>query len=379
MSGSITVASPPTTAESTAIMMAMMEAQSGVVTDYNKGSQIRTFGEAVGEINEEQGIINQALAYQAVIYSAYAAFGIVPLTAAQATGVVTFSTGGSPATQDVPIPSGTVVATTAGTQYQTIAPVTLLSGTTSISVGIIAVNAGSIGNCSAGAIVNILSGLPYFLYVTNSSTITNGSNAEAPAQTLARFTATVASLGEASPVSIANACIGVTNGTEIVMFSTVYEPWTVSMASPLPVGYNVYIDNGSGTASSPLVANVLTKLMGNAATGAPGYHPAGVPFTVAAGTGVTSSVVVSAVLTDATLAASLETLLSTAVTQYYSTLGFAETAQLTQITAAVGNVLSGYVTSLAVTLLNSSSASVTTITAAYNQRVILSSLTATLT
>jgi hypothetical protein len=377
MSGSITVTSPPTTAESTAIMMAFMEAQSGVVTDYNVGSQIRTFGEAVGEINEEQGIINQALAYQAAIYSAYAAFGIVPLAANQATGTVTFSTP-SAATQNVPIPSGTIVATTSGVQYQTISAVTLASGSTSVSVGVIAVNAGTTGNCSGGAIINILSGIPYFLYVTNASAITNGTNAEAPAQTLARFTAAVGALGQASPVSIANACIGVTNGTEIVQYATCYEPWITSMASPLPVGYNVYIDNGSGTASSQLVANVLTVLMGNLATGAPGYHPAGVPFTVAAGGAVTSSVVVTATLTNQSFAASLQALLSTAVSAYYATLGYAGTCQLTQITAAVGNVLSGYANSLSVTLLNSSSTSVTSITAAYNQRVILSSLTATI-
>jgi len=361
-------------------MMAFMQAQSGVVTDYNKGSQIRTFGEAVGEINEEQGIINQALAYQAVIYSAYAAFGIVPLGANQATGTVTFTTqASSPATQAVPIPAGTIVQTTSGTQYTTSSTVTLALGATSISAPIIAVVAGSTGNVSAGSINTIISGLPYFLTVTNASALTNGSNAETPAQTFARFTAAVAALGQASPISIANACIGVTNGTEIVQFSTCYEPWVTSSATPLPVGYQVYIDNGSGTASSALIANVLAVLMGNVALNEPGYHPAGVPFTVAAGTPVVSSVVITATITNTSLTSLLETNINTAVQAYYGTLGFAGLCELTQITAAVGNALSGYVTSLAVQLLNSSSTSVNTITAAYNQRVILSSLTATLT
>jgi hypothetical protein len=379
----ITVSSPPTTAEATAIGLAYMAAASGVTTDYNIGSQVRTFFESAGEIIEEQGIIGQALAYQAIVYGAYQAFGIVPLGATSATGTVTFATGsgGSPpaAAQNINIAAGTIVQTVSGVQFQTVAAVTIPIGSTSASVGVIALLAGSSGNVSIGSISVITSTQAYYLVVTNAASITNGSNAETSAQTFARFTATVQSLGEASPVSIANACVGVTNGSEIVRYANVYEPWVTSMASPLPVGYQVYIDNGSGTASSQLVANVLTVLMGNLELNEPGYHPAGVPFTVAAGTPVDAYVVVTATLTDSTLAASLESAIVSSLDNYFNSLGFAETAQSIQVIAAVANVLSGYITSLSVTLENSSSTPVSSIAAAYNQRVILAGITATLT
>jgi uncharacterized phage protein gp47/JayE len=376
-SNSVTVAAPPTTAESTAIALATLAAASGVITDFNKGSQVRSFFESFAEVIEEQGIINEALAYQAIIYSAYQAFDISPLSATAATGSVTFSTGAAVASQDITIGAGTIVQTVGGIQYQTTSAVTIPSGSSSVTATIEAINAGSSGNVSAGSVSIITTTQAFYLTVTNPAAITNGSDAETPAQTFARFTAVVAALGQASPVSIANACIGVTadSGAEVVRYANVYEPWITSMANPLPVGFQVYIDDGSGTASADLITAATTVLMGNAAENMSGYHPAGVPFTVNSGTPVTSTVTVTATLTDSTLEASLQAAVTTAVNNYYSTLGYAATCEVIQIIAAVANVLSGYVTSLDVILYNSSSTSVQSITATYAQRVILSGLT----
>lgn len=377
----ITVSSPPTTAESTATGLAFMAAASGVVTDYNQGSQVRTLFESMSEVIEEQGIIGQALAYQAIIYGAYQAFGITPLAATSATGIVSFSTGigltPPVAPQNIVISAGTIVQTVGGVRYQTIADCTIPTGGTTVTVGIIAVLAGSAGNTSIGSVSVITSTQAYYLVVTNTGAISNGSDAETPAQTFARFTAKVMSLGEASPISIANACIGVQYMAETVKYANCYEPWVTSEADPLPIGYQVYIDNGSGTASPQLIQAVLTVLMGNLSEALSGYHPAGVPFTVNAGTPVDCSVVITATLTDTSLSASLGAAINTSLTNYFNGLGFAQTAEEVQVIAAVANVLSGYISSLNVQLLDHTGAAQQTITSTFSQRVILTNISAT--
>ena len=92
MANSITVPAPPLSPDVSAALLAFMSAQSGVLTDYNVGSQIRTLGEAIGSVVEIEEVENQALAYQAAIYGAYSAFGVTPLGATGAVGTVTFAT-----------------------------------------------------------------------------------------------------------------------------------------------------------------------------------------------------------------------------------------------------------------------------------------------
>ena len=93
MSDSVTVATPPTTAEVAIQVVSYIAGQSGVVTDANIGSQVRTLAEAMGQVAETEGISAFALAVQAMMYGAFAALGIFPLPATQAVGVLQFSTG----------------------------------------------------------------------------------------------------------------------------------------------------------------------------------------------------------------------------------------------------------------------------------------------
>jgi uncharacterized phage protein gp47/JayE len=376
MSDTLTIASPPSTSDAATSLLAIMGGQSGVITDYNQGSQIRTLSEAAGSVVEMQGILVQAALFQAIVYSGFAAFGIIPLGAIQSTGSVTFATGTGmappPASQTITIPSGTLVQTTAGVQFSTTAQVVVASGTTSINAPVQAVLSGSNGNVSASTINQIISGLTYPLYVYNTLPTAGGSNAESPAQTMARFNATVLAIGRASPISIANACIGVSYGAESVEYATVYEPW---ITNPTVIGFTVYIDNGSGAASSNLITAVTAVLDGNLATGDEGQRPAGVPFSVAAVTPVVAKVIVTATLLNSSMAATLAAAVISSVDAYFATLNFADTAEQVQIAAAVANALAGYITSLAVVLENSSSTSVLTIAANYSERVILQSIT----
>ncbi len=377
MAAEITIAAPPNTSDIAAQVMAWMGAQSGVITDYNKGSQIRTLGESLGSVNEIQGVVSQALAYQAAIYAAFFAYGITPLVATSSVGTLTLQTAASGtlplANQSVYIPAGTMAQTTGGVQFQTTESVTLLAGTSSISATISAVIPGAAGNVAANTITQLVSSVSYPLYVNNAAATTQGIDAETPDQTLSRFTAAVASVGLGTPISIANAVVGVTasGSTERVMLSTCYEPWVLGLSG---AGYQVYIDNGSGAASTNLITQVTNWLNGLTAPNQVGYRPAGVPYSVQAVVTSGATVSVSGTLIYPQFATQVTTAAATAEQNYFNSLQFGATAESSQLTAAVGNAVAGYVNSLTVAL-NLGGNPVSSIAVAPYGRVILNSST----
>jgi uncharacterized phage protein gp47/JayE len=385
MSDTITVSSPATATEVAVDVLAYQGAQSGVASDTNPGSQLRTLSEAFGEVAEVEGVTSQALAFQAMVYGAFSAFGIVPFPASQAQGTITFLTGTGisppPASQNVTIPAGTIAQTTGGVQYVTTETVTLLISTTSITATAEALVAGASGNTSTGTVTQLVSSVPYPLFVTNPVPFVNGANAESPAATLARFTAKVASIGLASPVAIANAAIGIQapNSTETVLYSTLYEPWVTQPPDAQTASWILYIDNGSGAASDALIAQVIVVLDGSQALNQSGFRDAGVPFQVLPVVPVDYSVVVTATLINSTNAATLDAAVQQAVQQYEAALQFGQSVQVTQLIAAVGAVLVGYITAFDVVLLDSLSNPQQVIAVSSIERGILTNLTTTLT
>lgn len=382
MATSPTVASPPTTAEVAAILLAYQFGQSGTVSDSNPGSQVRTLSEAFGQVAELEGISAMAIALQSMAYGCFAAVGIIPFPASQAQGTLIFSTGPldpPPATQNVVIAAGTIAQTTAGVQYQTTETVTLLSGTTSISTTAQAVLAGAAGNTGIGTVISVVSGIPYPLYVNNSSQFTGGTNAETIGQTMSRFTAYIQSIGLASPVAIANAAVGVqaTPSTETVEYATVYEPWVTQSPGSQQAGFTVYIDNGSGTASTALVNAVVAKLNGVYPT-ASGYRDAGVPYAVLAVTPVQYSVIVAGSLINPANDASGDADVTTAVQAYQNSLQFGSSIQAAFLNAVVGDALEGTVLSFTVALFDSLDNPQTVIAVPSYSRAQLTSLTVNL-
>lgn len=379
----ITVATPPDTNTIATQILAAMAAQSGVLTDYNKGSQIRTLSEAQGMIGEMQGIIAQAEAFQAIVYSGFAAFGITQNPATAAVGQATFATSfasNAPVTnQSVLIPLGTILQTTSGTQFVTSQNAVLPAGSTSINVPIVAVQTGTNGNVAAGAINNIISGLPYPLVVSNTYPTSGGAAAETPQALLARFTAAIAAINGATPVAIANAVIGINDASsgETVKFSTVYEPWIAQMTagdSTLTPGYDVYVDNGSGSASQGLL-NAVTTLLNGSYPNLPGNRPAGVPYTVNAVVPVPATVIVDGTPINSNSASILTTTVQQAMTSLFNTLLFGASLTSAQVNAAVANAVGGGVSGLTVTLENSSGTAVTSLSATAIERIILQTLT----
>ena len=375
MSGTITTTIPalPSAIQNAQSLLAAMAARTLVLTDLNPGSIIRTIAESEGAVIEEQGEQTSSLVYQAINYGAYSAFGIIPYSGSPATGQITFSTlfgGSAPATQNIPIPSGTIVQTPGGTQFQTLNNVVLVSGGKQVTVCIDAIIAGTGGNVAASAINQIINGLSYPLFCLNPTPTSGGANAELPSQTATRFAAAVALPGLCSPLAIANAAIGVVvSGTgEVCYYSALLEPWITGGPSAQNLGWILFVDNGTGSASTQLLAAVSAKIQAP-----PQYRDAGVPWGVSAAVPVTASVSVTGTLNTpyVGILSTVSGAIASGITNYFASLQFGQLAEQPQIAAAIGNAVPGVLSSLAVTL----NAAVSAVVASPSGRVILSSLT----
>lgn len=388
MSGALTptVAATPSTVQTATNLLSLMAALNGQATDYNQGSQIRTLAESIGAVTEMEGVAGQALALQALLYSAMSLFGVTVPSATAATGVVTFATSlpvsAAPvAPQAVVIPSGTLVQTPGGLQFSTIVNTVLASGTSSINTGILATTPGAASNVPSGAIAGLpLTSIGYPLYVTNPIATAGGADAGTQSSALALFTAKANALGLASPVAVANAAIGVSYSGEIVQFSSAYEPWVAAGtgAGSGNAGFVLFIDNGTGSASAGLLAAVTAQLNGSVAQNKSGFRPIGVPFSVSGVTPVFASAVVSGVLFPGLLATgSVVPSVTSNVQSYFSSLGFSPAAAYqSQVAAQAGDAGLGAFQSLTVSLYYSGSGTpVSVVSGGVGTRVILSSLT----
>lgn len=372
-----TVAAPPSTATVALRLLANQGAQTGVTSDFNKGSQIRTLAEGIGQVSEMQGIASEALAFQVMVYGAWSAFKIVPIVATYAVTTLRFSTflygsANTPgASYDVSIPSGTTVQTSGGIQFYTEEDAVLAAGESYIDVPALANVSGTSSNVSALTLTTLSSSLGYPLYVTNPTAASGGSAAETPAQTMARFAAKVASVGGGTPLGVASAAIGVTYGSETVKFATCYEPWLEEGTDE--AGYTVFVDNGAGSASTGLTAAVEVVLNGSSSTNL-GYRPAGVPYSVEAVNPVTYSVSVSGSLKDSGNSSIVGSAVSDAISAYESSLVFGTDVTLASLTGSIVNAVTGYTSTLTVTLLDSTGSSATSISVGPKNRAILNSL-----
>jgi hypothetical protein len=134
----------------------------------------------------------------------------VKVTQTKATGRVRFESENTAA--EYRIPSGTVVATPGGVQFETLAPVTVPKAVFStktpgrVSVDVAAVRTGPGGNVAAGSISVLPSGLrDGLLSVTNLAATSGGSRTEEPQATQQDYDQARASLAEQIPAALAAA------------------------------------------------------------------------------------------------------------------------------------------------------------------------------
>lgn len=375
MTTSISTAAPPSTADVSSEILSSIAATSGVLTDDNAGSQVRSFSEATGAVVEQQGVWTQATAYESGVYGALQAFGIYPNLAVPASGPVTFATsfasGATPISQNVTVPSGTIVQTAGAVQFLTTADTLLASGSVSVTTAVVAASGGAQGNVPALSINQIVSGLSYPLFVMNQLATSGGVDAETPSQTLARFAAERASIPASTPNAIANAAIGVmaSGSGETVLYSTLQEPFLAGG----PAGWNLFLDNGTGTASSGLIAAVNAALFSTPSNPF-GYRDAGVPYTIQAVTPTFAVVTVSGTVMPTFNVSSVSGQIAAAVSGYF-TLAFGTPAEQAQIAAVVANGALGGLSSLTVQLMVQGSATaVTGVVPAPTGRVLLGAL-----
>jgi uncharacterized phage protein gp47/JayE len=123
-----------------------------------------------------------------------ALFGLARFPAARAAGIVTFSRSTTTAnTLATNIPAGAQVMalTSPPVLAQTITPMVLALGQTSVDVPVQAIDPGTTGNLAAGTLVNLATSIDGIESVTNTAALQGGSLPESDTQLRARFKATV--------------------------------------------------------------------------------------------------------------------------------------------------------------------------------------------
>lgn len=188
--------------------------------------------------------------------------GTPRIQAVAATGVATFARNSpSPSTPFIPV--GFQVATADGSQQFTVYAdptnpafsialngYTLAANTTSVDIPVQAVTPGSGGNVAINAI-SLLQGSAVgggVDTVTNNSAFTNGVDQESDQQLRARFVLFIGSLSKGTEAAIAFAIVSIQVGMQIVFHEQVDPNGTTDYGM-----VTIYVDDGSGSPSSPLV------------------------------------------------------------------------------------------------------------------------------
>jgi hypothetical protein len=243
------------------------------LVDFTVGSILRAIMEANAAIVMWiQGLILQVAALTRAatsngsdLDSWCADFGFTRLAATYATGQVTFSRF-SPGQQAV-IPVGAVVQTSDGTQQYavtldttnaaysaTLGGYAIAAGTSSVSVTVQALNAGSQGDAAAGAINTLGQAITYVDTVTNASPFT-ANDAETDSAMRVRFVAWLNSLSKATLVAIQYAIAQM--GT--VASYTITANYAYNGAVQNGYFY-VVADDGSGSPSQGFLNNVYAAI-----------------------------------------------------------------------------------------------------------------------
>lgn len=216
------------------------------------------------------------------------------LPATPATGPVTFSSA-TPQAQAV-VPVGALIASFDGSQTFTVYadPTNTAysssiipgggyirpAGVSSISVPVVALNAGIVGNIAANTITLIQSSIVGIDSVTNAAPFINALSAETDIQLKARFPLYIASLRQATPGAIGYAVISLAQGLQYTIHENVDPGGGADLGA-----FTVYIDDGSGSPPLATVQNASASI--NAA------RAAGVRASIVAATTLIANVVMT--------------------------------------------------------------------------------------
>lgn len=243
------------------------------VTDFNTGSVIASEIEAFAR--EMSILYSEARSgfSEVLTKMPFTIFGISRHPSQKAVGTVTFSRVNT--TGEVVITTGTQVATAGGVVYETTAAGTMANGASSVSVAVRAVYAGSTGNVPAGTVTVFVSSLPNVDAVINYNPIGGGVDEETDAEFMSRFRAYLLGLAGSNRYGLISAALQ----NPALRSASVVEHFP-----PKSGLYNLtlYLDDGNGSVSSPIIDAVKAVVDGDGTETNPGYRAAGINIEYAA-------------------------------------------------------------------------------------------------
>lgn len=251
-----------------------IQGYASALVDLTVGSILRAIVEAnAAVIVWLQALVLQVLAITRAATSSgadldswVADFGVTRLAATFARGLATFSR--FTATQQAVVPIGATVQTGDGTQQYavtidasnpaydaTLGGYVLPPGTSSVTVPVLALVAGSAGNAVAGAVSVIVGAVPGVDTVTNASAFANGADAESDAALRTRFIAYVRSLSKATKDAVGYAITSLKQGITYTLVENKAYSGAVQMGY-----FYVVVDDGTGSPGSTFLSTVANAI-----------------------------------------------------------------------------------------------------------------------
>ena len=327
----------------------VVRATTNKVTDFNRGSVIRTMLEATAAEIEELYLQMYLGIKEAIPVSVFTTFGFNRQAAESAGGTIRFSTGGSLASSVIPIPLGTVVRVP-GTSltYATTVASSIAIGNSYVDVLVAAQASGLAGNVGADLITELVTPVAGVASVTNPSPFVNGRDVETDDERRVRFQGYISSLARGTKAAITYGAktVTLTDGfgtvTEYVAHANVIEPWVADSAQPISL-VRVYIHNGSSATSGTLVTRCQQVIDGyyDGGTAVPGWKAAGVQCIVSAASD--QAVNVTGTVTIASGYSSVDVLAActNAVKDYLQGMAVGEDVRLSELVAIIRRDVEG--------------------------------------
>lgn len=331
------------------------------LVDFTIGSLMRAIVEANSGVLQwvQQLIVTLLAATRAATCSGadldswMADFGFIRLSAGFASGSVTYSR--FTATNSALVPIGALVGSTDGSQQYAVTIDTtnayynaslggylVPAGVASVTVPVLATNAGAAGNALVGTVTVIVGGISGIDIVTNAQPFANGVDAESDSAFRARFVLWVQSLSKGTKAAIGYALSSMQQGVTYTLTEN------QDYSGNLLYGYfYAVVDDGSGAPSSTFLTSAANAIeavrpfTSRYGVFAPTLLTANVGMTITTDATVTHSVVVANVV------AALQT--------YIASLKLGQILPYTQL-AAVAYGVSPAITNVSGVLLNSSTA-----------------------
>lgn len=332
-----------------ASLINVVRATSNKVTDFNRGSVVRTMLEATAAELEELYLQMYIGIKESIPVSVFTTFGFGRQAAEAASGTIRFSTGGGLASSVIPIPLGTIVRVP-GTSltYATTADTAIAIGNSYVDVLAAAQSIGLAGNVGADLITELVTAVTGIASVTNPSPFINGQDVETDDERRVRFQGFIASLARGTKASIEYGAktVNLTDSlgaiTEYVAHANVIEPWVTDSAQPISL-VRVYIHNGASATSGTLVTRCQQVIDGyyDGGTAVPGWKAAGVQCIVSAASDQAVNVTGTVTIAGGYSSVDVLAACTSAIKDYLQGMDVGEDVRLSEIIAIIRRDVDG--------------------------------------